>query len=96
VLDEYERIVALRPPARFTMNDWRDLALETAATDHVELLAQLQDVRSDRDTYRELAQLAIQALHTLTQKHKNLRDQMLDLTLQTREHRREDNPRQAA
>ena len=51
-------------PRRAT--DFRDLALEHAAVDHVELQARVTDLEAERDTYRELLLAALAMEYDLT------------------------------
>jgi hypothetical protein len=61
------------------MTDYRDLALEHAAADHVELVARVADLEDERAAYRVLAQEAIHALHHITTERDRLRDRLYRL-----------------
>jgi len=52
--------------------DWRDLTIMALADDEAELRARVVDLEAERESYRELAQEAIQTLARLTTKHRRL------------------------
>jgi hypothetical protein len=58
-----------------TTDDSTQLTIEHLALSEAELRERLASVEADRDTYRELAQLAINELHRLTAEMKRANDQ---------------------
>ena len=59
-------------------SDYRDLALEDAAADYLEVQARVADLEGERDVYRELLQIALRQAH-----ERDLRGRRLQRLLRT-------------
>jgi len=56
------------------VENWRDLTIMALADDEAELRARVIELEAERDSYRALAQEAIQTVARLTTKLNRLRD----------------------
>ena len=69
------------------MSAFHDLVIHTLADSEAALIERVRDLAAERDTYRELAQVAMHAIHDLTRERDRLRRQHHHLLGEYRAHR---------